>query len=160
MSVGLIPETDLIKGVEINSKTNSAIVNEYRETTMKNVFACGNVLHVHDLVDYVTKESQLVGKYSALNAICGLNRKKECKINSGLGVRYTIPNTYFEGKGNLEILFRVNKKFVKSKVEVLDEKGNVVFSKFILSASAGEMQSIEVDKSKICGNITINMNEG
>ena len=155
LSVGLIPETDLVKGVQMNRFTNSAMVNEYRETSMKDVFACGNVLHVHDLVDFVTEESGLVGKYAGLNAKGKLQRGKEHQIKTGNGVRYTIPNTYFEGEGKLKILFRVTGKFKRAKIEVINEDGTLAGSKFVLSASAGEMQFIEVDKAKLVGDISI-----
>lgn len=158
LSVGLIPEIDLVRSARKNIKTNSVFVNEYRETSKKNVFACGNVLHVHDLVDFVTNESILVGEFAAKNAIGYLDRTNEQCIIAGNGIRYTIPNTYFEGNGNINILFRVNRRFVKSKVEVLCG-GEVVAFKFILSASAGEMQSIDVDKSKLKGEIAIRMVE-
>lgn len=161
LSVGLIPETDLVRGVEMNPKTGSAVVNEYRETTLKNVFACGNVLHVHDLVDFVTQESVDVGTVSALNSVGKLSRGKEYKILTGNGVRYTVPNSYFEASdGKLKILFRVTTRFVKSKIEIVNEDGSVALSKFVLSASAGEMQQVEVDKSKLKGNITVTMREG
>ena len=67
LSVGLIPENELSKnaGIELDRITNGPIVDEYRETKHKGVFACGNVLQVHDLVDYVTEESQLAGAGAA-----------------------------------------------------------------------------------------------
>lgn len=160
LSVGLIPETDLLGSAEINNKTNSFVVNEYRETSKKNIFACGNVLHVHDLVDFVTKESILVGGFAARNALGKLNRGEEFKILPGNGVRYTIPNTYYKGDGILNILFRVTKKFTKTSIQVLTSKGEVLASKFILSASGGEMQQIDVDKSKINGDIVLAIKEG
>jgi len=159
LSVGLIPETDLVRGVDMNPKTGSAIVNEYRETTLNNVFACGNVLHVHDLVDFVTEESVAVGEFAAMNAVGKLMRGKSYKILAGEGVRYTIPNSYFESLGKLKILFRVTKRFIKSKIELINENGQVAASKFVLSASGGEMQFIEVDKAKLKGNITVRIKE-
>lgn len=160
LSVGLIPETDLIKGVKLNPLTNSAIVNEYRETSLNSVFACGNVLHVHDLVDFVTNESLMVGKFASMNAKGELNRSGEYKILTGNGVRYTIPNSYFSnGEGSLKILFRVTRRFVKTKIEVVNENNEVVASKFVLSASAGEMQSIDVNKTGLKGELTVRMKE-
>lgn len=155
LSVGLIPETDLVKGVQMNRLTNSVMVNEYRETSMKNVFACGNVLHVHDLVDFVSEEAGLVGQFAGLNAKGKLKRGAWHKLIAGNGVRYTIPNTYFEGDGKLKILFRVTGKFTKTKIEVINMDGSIAGSKFVLSASAGEMQFIEVDKTKLIGDITL-----
>ena len=159
LSVGLIPETDLVSTINKNPKTSSALVNEYRETSMKNVFACGNVLHVHDLVDFVTEESLQVGENAALNAYNKLVRGEEFKLIAGEGVRYTVPNTYFKGSGKLKILFRVTKTFKKANVLVLNQDGSVAFSKFVLSATAGEMQSIELDKEKLSGEITVCVKE-
>ena len=65
LSVGLIPENGLIKGAKMHSKTNSFVVNEYNETSINGIFACGNVLHVHDLVDFVTAESMKTGKFAS-----------------------------------------------------------------------------------------------
>ena len=67
LSVGLIPENELSKdvGVELDRVTNGPVVDEYRETLQPGIFACGNVLQVHDLVDYVTVESQIAGKRAA-----------------------------------------------------------------------------------------------
>ena len=156
LSVGLIPGNDLARGIKMNPKTNGAIVNEYHETSMKNVFACGNVLHVHDLVDFVTKESELTGRFAGLNATVGLKRGKSYIVNAGDGVRYTIPNSIYKGDEEVTILFRVNHKFVKSNIFV--SCGNeVIKKKFVISANAGEMQEITLDKSLINGDITVSM---
>ncbi len=157
LSVGLIPETDIISGIKINPKTKGAIVNEYRETSTPNVFACGNVLHVHDLVDFVTKESLLAGKCAGLNAKNKLNKSAAAfAIVAGAGVRYTVPNSYFATEGEMEIMFRVTQKYVKCFIEVWCGNQKVA-QKFVMSANAGEMQTITVDKSKLNGDITIKM---
>ena len=158
LSVGLIPETDLVRDVEFNPKTSSVVVDEYRMTTKKGVFACGNVLHVHDLVDFVTNESSLVGKNAGLYALGKLTFDKKNKIVVGNGVRYTVPSSYYEGEGSLEILFRVTQKFVKTNICIVSG-GQIVFKKFVLSASMGEMQSIVVDKKLLSGDIEIRVGE-
>ena len=193
LSCGLIPENDLVKFLKFNPKTNGAVVNEFRETSTKGIFACGNVLHVHDLVDYVTKESELVGRNAGLMALGKLKRGNiENKIVPGNGVRYTIPNTYFEvekqnnlkdenNKANiqksivskddsqvvkdmgfdenkLEIMFRVTKKYVKSSA-IIKCNGEIVAKKFIFSASAGEMQTINIDKNILSGEVVVEMEE-
>lgn len=99
LSCGLIPENELSAGlgVEMNPVTNGPVVNESLETSISGVFACGNVLHVHDLVDYVSGEAALAGKYAA--RYCerqkeAANGGEDCgvMIQAGDGVRYTVPS--------------------------------------------------------------------
>lgn len=115
LSVGLIPENELSKkaGIEISNITGGPIVVETMETNIKGIFACGNVLHVNDLVDNVTLES-----YEAGNAVAKfLNGediiKDRISISSGCGVRYTVPHHI--NKNNIDkflnIYFRVNDVF-------------------------------------------------
>ena len=95
LSVGLIPENELSNGlgVEMERVTNGPVVNESLETSVDGVFACGNVLHVHDLVDYVSEEAQIAGK----NAVRYVNGKHINKTNNLVnivpenGIRYTVP---------------------------------------------------------------------
>lgn len=156
LSCGLIPEMDLIKKITLNPKTNGAVVNEYYETSIKNVFACGNVLHVHDLVDFVSEESERAGRCAGLNALGRLKRGKEYRVICGNGVRYTVPSTVFSGEGSLKILFRVTQKFVKSNI-IVSCNSKQIAKKFVLSANGGQMQEIEVKKSDINGDITLSM---
>ncbi len=157
LSVGLIPEKELIKGAKINPKTNSFIVNEYNETSTRGIFACGNVLHVHDLVDFVTKESERTGRFASEYAKGNLKYGSAHEINAGNGVRYTMPNSYYEGEGQVEILFRVVSQYVKTNILVKNEKGEVVTKKFVLSANAGEMQTITIKKDGQNSNLTVSM---
>ena len=96
LSVGLIPENELSRGmgVEMNPVTNGPRVNESLETNLSEVFACGNVLHVHDLVDFVSEEAALAGKHAAEY----IKKKQEIQKNTREipvrgenGVRYTVP---------------------------------------------------------------------
>ena len=95
LSVGLIPENELTRmaGIVIDPVTNGAVVDENRQTTRAGIFACGNVLQVHDLVDYVTLESQLAGE-GAAKYILSKNRRRSYKYaetKPGNGVRYVVP---------------------------------------------------------------------
>lgn len=157
LSVGLIPENGLIKGAKINPTTNSFVVNEYNETSIDGIFASGNVLHVHDLVDFVTRESIKTGRCASEYAKGNLAYGRAHEIMAGNGVRYTVPNSFFEGSGELEILFRVTNKFVKCNILVKNETGDVVAKKFVISANAGEMQTIKVNKAGLTSNLTIEM---
>ena len=108
LSVGLIPENDLSTtcGIELNSVTRGAIVNEKLETSVLGVFACGNVLHVHDVVDFVTIESEQAGK-SAAEYILGKQKQVErINVQAGKGVCYVLPNSISKNS-EVELLFRV-----------------------------------------------------
>ena len=94
LSCGLIPENELTvgAGISIDPRTNGALVNESLETDMPGVFSCGNVLHVHDLVDFVSEESARAGEAAAKYIRHGLGEGgKSIELKTGNGVRYTVP---------------------------------------------------------------------
>ena len=98
LSCGLIPENEISKtaGVELNPVTSGPVVNESLETNVPGVFACGNVLHVHDLVDYVSEEATAAGRHAAEYVKNGGDKScdgKEISITATGGVRYTVPST-------------------------------------------------------------------
>lgn len=145
LSVGLIPENELTKnvGIGIDRITNGAVVDEMRMTDHKGVFACGNVLHVHDLVDYVTLESQLAGE-GAANYILGKGNGEAVYVNTttGNGVRYIVPQRVNIKNGNdVKLYFRVGKIFKNAKV-VLECDGEVISSKKKVKLAPGEMENV------------------
>lgn len=94
LSVGLIPENELSKKADVvlDDRTGGPIVNEGRETNVGGIFACGNVLHVHDLVDWVTEESQIAGKHAAQYIKDNYNKSsKKIGVKAGKNVNYVIP---------------------------------------------------------------------
>ena len=93
LSCGLIPENELSRGagVELSPVTNGPVVDESLETNIPGVFACGNVLHVHDLVDFVSQEAQQAGRRAARFLQKGEERGKAIRLTAGKGVRYTVP---------------------------------------------------------------------
>jgi NADPH-dependent 2,4-dienoyl-CoA reductase/sulfur reductase-like enzyme len=93
LSVGLIPENELSRkaGVAISAKTSGPLVNESFETSVPGMFACGNVLHVHDLVDWVSQEAAEAGKNAAVYVMGNHEEAPSVTIQTGLGVRYTVP---------------------------------------------------------------------
>ncbi len=108
LSIGLIPENDLSEpcGVEISSTTGGAVVDENLETSVQGVFACGNVLHVHDVVDFVTLEAEKAGK-SASEYILGRQRKVErIRVDAGNGIRYVLPH-HIPKDAEVELSIRV-----------------------------------------------------
>ncbi|MBE5757418.1 MAG: FAD-dependent oxidoreductase [Clostridiales bacterium] len=157
LSVGLIPENDIISNANISNVTNGFVVNEYRECS-DGVFACGNILHVHDLVDNVTVESMMAGKNAGLYALGKLTKGKEYNVKIGNGIRYTVPTTFYLGGEKLDIYFRVTKKFVNANI-VVTCNGVEVFKKFELAVNPSEMVTISIDKSKIDGDIEILIKE-
>lgn len=157
LSVGLTPDNDIVINPKIDPRTNGFVVNEFRECE-EGVFACGNVLHVHDLVDNVTIESTTAGRNAGLYALNKLTRGKEYNVYAGNGVRYTVPSSYFAGEGTLDIYFRILKKFVNCNIVVYSD-GKEVYSKPVIALTPGEMVNISVDKSKLVGDISVAIKE-
>jgi len=95
LSVGLIPENELSRklGVQINPVTSGAFVNNYFETSVDGVFACGNVLHVHDLVDFVSEESEQAGKSAVEYIFDQYHKEQQLLVVPESGIRYTVPSS-------------------------------------------------------------------
>ena len=93
LSVGLIPENELTEnaGVLMDRITGGALVDENRQTQREGIFACGNVLHVHDLVDYVSDEAEIAGRAAAEYVKGKLESGGTVKVRAGNGVRYVLP---------------------------------------------------------------------
>ena len=144
LSVGLIPENELSKnaGIELDRITNGPSVDEYRETLHKGVFACGNVLQVHDLVDYVTEESMIAGE-GAAKFIKGEKKSGDYINTQGTnGVRYIVPQRINkETDKDVKLYFRVGQVFknVKLVVKCGDE---VIMSKNKKKMTPGEMENV------------------
>jgi len=108
LSIGLIPENDLSKncGVTLSPVTRGAIVDENLETSVSGIFSCGNVLHVHDVVDFVSLEAERAGK-SAAEYVLGKQRNvQRIRAEAGNGIRYVLPNNISSGS-DLELSIRV-----------------------------------------------------
>lgn len=157
LSVGLAPENDIVSDLEINPKTGGFVVNEFRECS-EGIFACGNVLQVHDLVDNVTAESILAGRNAGLYALGKLQRNKEHKVFAGNGIRYTVPSSYFENGEDLEVFFRVNSKYRNANI-VVSANDKDIYSKFAVALNPGEMASITIKKDILSEDITLSIKE-
>lgn len=144
LSVGLIPENELSKnaGIQLDTVTNGPVVDEYRETSHKGVFACGNVLQVHDLVDFVTEESKLAGK-GAAKFIKGEKADNGVVHTKGEnGVRYIVPqNINRATDGDVKLYFRVGRVLENVTLTVTcgDE---VLLSKKKRKMTPGEMEYV------------------
>lgn len=152
LSVGLIPENELSDalGVEISPITGGAVVNECLETSVQGVFAAGNVLHVHDLVDFVSEESMLAGKNAAKYAQGEYRGKSGVPVITGTGVRYAVPQTLCPDNAgdNTTVRFRVDNVYRNARVAVF--LGNrKIQSRRRRIVSPGEMESITLSKEEL-----------
>ncbi len=151
LSVGLIPENELSKnsGLDLDRITNGPKVDEYRETEHAGVFACGNVLQVHDLVDYVTEESQIAG-LGAAKYIKGEKVTGECVYTKGInGVRYIVPQRINrETDTDVKLYFRVGAVFNNAKI-IVECDGKEILSKKKVKLCPGEMEYVTLKQSVI-----------
>lgn len=167
LSVGLIPENELSKnaGVELDLRTNGLVVSESMETNREGIFACGNVVHVHDLVDFVTEEAKNAGKNTA-KYIKGKKRLNHfTEIKNGENISYTVPQKFeIESlDGNLNVFMRVRNVFKNKQIVVRDEEGNVIQSFKKPHVVPAEMERITILKDKLKnakGAITISLEDG
>ena len=164
LSVGLIPENEIASGckIAIDSATSGPVVNEHMQSSVPGIFACGNTVHVHDLVDFVTAESLRAGENAAKYVQGKINASGEKIIlRPGNRVRYTVPQ-YIESReqdGNVSIMFRVTDVYKDVYVEV--SSGNEVLKSIRKKVvRPGEMQVVELapDQIKSAGvDITVSI---
>jgi NADPH-dependent 2,4-dienoyl-CoA reductase/sulfur reductase-like enzyme len=154
LSVGLIPENELSRGagIKIDPVTSGPVVNESMETSIGGIFACGNVVHVHDLVDYVTQESRLAGRCAARYILGNENNQKieetqSIRTVAGKGIRYVVPQLIRKHLVQEEnkLFFRVTDIYKNAKVLVRcgDE---TIYSAKKVKVAPGEMESIKLTK--------------
>lgn len=148
LSVGLIPENELSKsvGIELDKVTGGPIVNESMETSVEGIFACGNVVHVHDLVDWVTEESKRAGR-SAAKYIKGQlsNKEKVIKVRGINGVRYVVPQQIRVENiaDSIELMMRVDNIYHNIKL-VVKADGEVIKEIKRKHVAPGEMETIKM----------------
>ncbi|MEZ3420576.1 MAG: FAD-dependent oxidoreductase [Eubacterium sp.] len=146
LSVGLIPENELTKtaDIEMDGRTNGSVVYENMETSVDGIFACGNVVHVHDLVDFVTAESQKAGKAAADYVQNGEKDKSNyIALANGNGIGYTVPQKIRKAADEAEIFFRVRQIFKDSAIVVMDGENQLArFKREHLAP--GEMEKIKI----------------
>ena len=153
LSCGLIPENELSRelGVEMNPVTSGPAVNESLETNVEGVFACGNVLHVHDLVDFVSQEAAAAGKHAAEYVLEGKkNEGKDIPIIATDGVRYTVPKTInpVRMEEAHTIRFRVGDVYQNCYVAVYFDEECVLRRKRPVVAP-GEMEQVVLKKAQL-----------
>ena len=145
LSCGLIPENELSRGlgVAMSPVTNGPLVNEQLETSIPGVFACGNVLHVHDLVDYVSQEAAAAGRAAAETVRAGESERHEIPITVSGGVRYTVPATLdpVQIHSDLTVRFRVG-SVMRNRRLVASFDGEPIVRKKRPILAPGEMEQL------------------
>ena len=155
LSVGLIPENEIsgAMGVELNPVTSGPKVNERLETSIEGVFACGNVLHVHDLVDFVSEEAAAAGKNASMYVQEGESASEQgrkVKLRPLEGVRYTVPETInpMRMDEKLTVRFRVGNVYRNCYISVYFDEERVLHRKRQIVAP-GEMKEIKLSKEEL-----------
>ena len=149
LSCGLIPENELTKqaGINLDRVTGGASVNGVRETAIEGVFACGNVLHVHDLVDYVSEESAIAGSAAAEYILGGTKKEILVSLKTDGRVRYTVPQRITKTE-NTSVYFRVSDVYRDAKIVVRDGD-KVIISKKKQRLAPAEMEKVEITKEML-----------
>ena len=158
LSVGLLPENELSRsaGVELSGVTRGAVVDDALQTSVPGVFACGNVLHVHDLVDYVSQEAALAGKHAAEFAQ-GLRQapSRALKVKAKGGIRYTVPQVIRPEAMDDQIVlrFRVGGVFEDRFINVFAGEKRLVHKRRPILVP-GQMESVSLKKEDLlnCGD--------
>ena len=156
LSCGLIPENELSTslGVEISPVTAGPLVNESLETNVEGVFACGNVLHVHDLVDFVSQEAKAAGKHAAAYVRGGARHLlfdgEDIPIVAEGGVRYTVPKTIHPQRmeENHTVRFRVGDVYQNCYVSVYLNQERVIHRKRQVIVP-GEMEEVVLKQEEL-----------
>lgn len=143
LSVGLIPENELSKkaGAVMDNATGGPVVNELMETSVSGIFACGNVLHVHDVVDFATAEATFAGKNAALLAKNKLKKSKRVPTIAGDGIGYVLPHRINPAK-ETKLYLRVKKPAKNKYLTIKDSK--VIHRVFIKHLNPAEMISVDL----------------
>ncbi|RHB40226.1 FAD-binding protein [Enterocloster aldenensis] len=163
LSVGLIPENEISMdaGIKLSAATKGPVVDQFMQTSIKGVFACGNVLHVNDLVDNVTRESEIAGRSAALYAAGKLPEMKHINTAAGRGVGYVCPQLIACAENEAELFFRVRLPMNKVTMSVLCGP-KVITSRRAARVSPGEMDKLVLSKEMmraVDGDITICVEE-
>ena len=149
LSVGLIPENELSKSanIELSNITSGAIVDQNRETNIKGIFACGNVLHVHDLVDFVSEEAEIAG-ISAANYIKDIEEEKtKITIKTDGKIRYTVPTVITSIK-DVKVFFRVSDVYKNVNI-LVKNNDNIITKKKKAKVAPGEMETVILKKEQL-----------
>ena len=163
-SVGLIPENELSKsaGITLSPNTRGALVDQDRQTSIPGIFACGNVLHVHDLVDFVSEEAEIAGLSAATYAMKGESQKKTIECFNGQNIGYVLPQKINVQKSDsVKLYFRVRNVFKNCTIKLTCGDKEVIVKKKRV-ALPGEMETLIIPPEKLKlldGDITLSLEE-
>ena len=167
LSVGLIPENELSQaaGLALHSLTHGPIVDQHRETSIPGIFAAGNVVHVHDVVDFVSDEAEIAGKYAARKALGKLGEKTaDVPIHTPPQIRTCVPQHLRTTTENEAVRLFMRGRSPMKKVRLSVEcNGHVLVTKSFPVVKPSEMISIDVPADKAAGQTrdwTITVKEG
>ncbi len=149
LSVGLIPENTLLEnaGIKVDPATSGAVVDEHYMTSIDGVFSSGNVLHVHDLADAVTKESEALA-VAVKSYIDGtLDKERDVLVKKGRGIGHVVPQ-HISSKDKFTLTLRVREQFAPAVI-ALTQNGEVIAKKRVQKAIPATMIDMEVDGAKI-----------
>lgn len=161
-SVGLIPENELTKscGIPISPRTRGAVVSQTRETMVDGIFACGNVLQVHDLVDFVSEESEIAGRYAAEYILKGAREHDFIDVSAGNNISYVLPQKIDRtADGNVKLFFRVRNNFKNPVISVKCSE-TVIMERKKKIAVPGEMETLILTADKVktlSGAVTVEL---
>ena len=151
LSVGLIPENELTNcaNAQISRVTSGPVVNSHYETSVEGIFACGNVLHVHDLVDYVSSESAVSGEKAAEYVLGKRDTSKLIDVVDGKGVRGCVPQKIFiDDKQGIDLMFRPDNVY-KNHYLTLTAGDKVLMSQRKMILAPGEMVNVRLNEDKL-----------
>lgn len=149
ISAGLIPENELTRaaGIELSETTKGAVVDDNLMSSLEGVFSCGNVLHVHDLVDFVSMEGTKAGRNAARYLKMGAVENKAVSVKDGFGVNGVVPQKIlFDGDDEVEFMFRPKNKYKNCKI-CIDVDGNCIKEMKKMVVTPGEMCSFRVERT-------------
>ena len=150
-SVGLIPENELTKeaGIQLSRGTRGAVVDQNRETDARGIFACGNVLQVHDLVDFVSEESEIAGKSAAEYVLYGERERNAVDCKNGEKISYVLPQKLDKNiAGSVKMFFRVTGTYKNCTVRAVSG-GKVLAERRKKIVVPGEMESIILTQAQL-----------
>ncbi len=145
LSCGLIPENELSRaaGVAIDRRTGGAAVDQFRQTSVPGIYACGNVLQVHDLVDYVSDEAEIAGRAAAARVLEEAPTGETVETEPGSGLRYVLPQRVMKTEEPVDLFLRVTRPFGKLKF-VVKAGERVLATASRPVASPGEMERLRI----------------